>query len=147
LNNGTVIADCASASLVFSNDVVNYASIIVTNGGVVDFFGSAVNYGVINALYGTANFHSTFSNNGILITTSSIPRIVSVVATNSSVQISFTTGSTAPYAVDYSDDLVAGNWNPLTNNITGTGATITATDSSAGTRTQRFYRVRLVVPP
>jgi hypothetical protein len=41
-------------------------------------------------------------------------------------------------------NLVAGIWTTLTNNISGTGNTLPATDFEATTQTGLFYRVRLV---
>jgi hypothetical protein len=49
------------------------------------------------------------------------------------------------YRLEYRDDLVAGSWNTLVDQILGTGATIQIVDPSASGLNKRFYRA-IVVP-
>jgi T5SS/PEP-CTERM-associated repeat protein len=141
---GTALTDCGG-SLTFGGSVTNNGTLRAVNGSVLEAYGPVVNNGLIDAINGRTNFHAGFINNGTVITSNSIPLIVSVTTSGSDVRISFTTGSTASYVVEYNTDLSTGSWNTLTN-ITGTGSTMTATDSGAALLPRRFYRVRLVVP-
>jgi hypothetical protein len=60
-NRGTLTLTC---STVFSNTVVNTATLIVGNGVTVDFYGPVINKGYFDTITGTVNFHSTFTNTG-----------------------------------------------------------------------------------
>jgi hypothetical protein len=51
------------------------------------------------------------------------------------------TGQT--YQLEYRDDLTTGTWTVVGSAVTGTGATLTLTNST-GTSPQRFFRLRLV---
>lgn len=59
--------------------------------------------------------------------------------------IRFTTVSNKLYRVEYTDDLTGAAWITLTNNVVGTGSTISIQDPGATNASCRFYRVRL--PP
>jgi hypothetical protein len=59
-------------------------------------------------------------------------------------QISLSTGSNRLYRVDYTSDMVTAVWTTLTNNVAGTGGTVTITDPGAASQPQRFYRVAIV---
>ncbi len=140
---GTVIADCSP--LVFTGSVTNNGVMRAINGSIIESYGPVINNGVIVALDGGTNFHSGFINNGAVITSNSIPQIVSVTVAGADVQINFTTGDSAPYVVEYKTELTDTSWTLLTN-ITGNGGVMTATDPGAAALPQRFYRVRLAVP-
>ena len=154
---GTVAADCdgggadfflvlsPSGTLTFTGIVTNNGHIQALNGTVVEAHGPVVNNGVINVLDGGTNFHSTFINNGLVITSNSIPIITSIRKVGSNVQIRFTADNALPYVVQYATDLASGDWTPLTN-MTGNGSILTAIDPGAATLSNRFYRAGLVVP-
>jgi hypothetical protein len=74
-----------------------------------------------------------------------MPQIMSFALVGSSARINFTTYSNLIYAVQYNSNLTNGAWNTLTN-VTGTGSTMTFTDSTVAGVSQRLYRVDLVVP-
>ena len=59
------------------------------------------------------------------------------------VQVGFPTVSGKIYQLQFRDDLVAGNWNPLVDGILGTGATLQVNDPSSTGLTKRFYRIAL----
>jgi hypothetical protein len=107
-----------------------------TNGSALNFNGSVVNNGAIDALNGTVNFSSPPSGTGYVLTDSCIPVITAIQPVGHDIHISFTTCINAPYVVSYRTDMV-----------TGTGGTVTVIDSGATLQTKRFYRVNLVVPP
>ena len=64
-------------------------------------------------------------------------RIVSIVRVGSNVEISWPTVFAKRYQIQWCDDLAPGTWSVLQDNIAGTGAVSTATDSAA---VRRFYR-------
>jgi len=67
LVNGTIQADSAGG-LIFTGNITNNAVLRVVNGAVLECWGTVVNNGVIDIIYGNTNFHSTFVNNGIVLT-------------------------------------------------------------------------------
>ena len=95
---------------------------------------------------GNTNFHGGFVNNGTVLTTNSVPQIISITAVGSSIQVQFTTASNLTYVLEYTGDLLTGNWTPLVG-VNGPGGNVTVTDFNAILQTQRFYRVGLVVSP
>ncbi|HUK83103.1 MAG TPA: hypothetical protein VLZ12_10795 [Verrucomicrobiae bacterium] len=141
---GIVQADCGGA-LTFTGIVTNNGDLVAVNGSVLESYATVVNNGLINVLGGNTNFHSGFINNGVVLDSNSIPRIVSILAIGSDIGITFTTASNLTDIVEYKDDLVNPGWSPLTN-VVGTGGITNVTDLGAAALTQRFYRVRLVVP-
>jgi hypothetical protein len=75
VNNGIIDGTCISGSLapitttasielVFTAPVTNSGTILVGSGQVVTFQGPVVNSGIINTIYGTANFAGSISNIG-----------------------------------------------------------------------------------
>ena len=84
-------------------------------------------------------------NHGVVLTSNSIPQIVSFSVVGSNVNVQFTTFSNLTHYVEYNTDLVSGSWIALTG-FTGTGGIMSNTDPGAAMLTQRFYRVHLVVP-
>jgi hypothetical protein len=81
-----------------------------------------------------------------VLNSDSIPRFISVATVGSDVHVRFTTALNATYVFEYTGDLVTGSWIPLVG-FTGPGDDVIVTDPAAALQTQRFYRVRLVVPP
>ncbi len=142
---GLVRADCGG-TLTFTGVVTNNGVIVAANGSTVESYGSVVNNGTIDAITGNTSFHAGFVNNGAVLTTNSVPRIISITATDSNIQVQFTTATNLTYVFEYTGDLLAGSWIPLVG-FTGLGGNVTVTDFNALVQTQRFYRVRLVVSP
>jgi fibronectin-binding autotransporter adhesin len=142
---GTMLADCGG-TLTFTGIVTNNGSWKAIDGSVLEFYGPVVNNGVINVLDGNTNFHAGFINNGVVVASNSIPQIVSIAVVGSGVEITFTTSSSPTYVLEFTSDLIRGTWNPLIG-FTGMGGDVTLTDFEALSKSQRFYRVQLVVPP
>ena len=140
---GAVVADCGG-TLTFTGIVTNNGAWTALNGSVFESYGPMVNNGLINALNGNTNFHAGFVNNGILLTSNSIPQIVSITADGSNIDVQFTTVAKLMYILEYTSDLVAGNWTPLIG-YTGQGGNVTLTDFNALLQPQRFYRVHMLV--
>jgi T5SS/PEP-CTERM-associated repeat protein len=141
---GTVLTDCGG-SLTFGSSITNNGTMRAVNGSVLESYGTVVNNGLIDAINGGINFHAGFINNGTLLTSNSVPQIVSLTTVGSDLRISFTTSSGASYAVDYETELASAGWLTLTN-IAGNGTNMIATDPGATLLPKRFYRVRLIVP-
>ena len=141
---GMVQAGCGGV-LTFTGIVTNDGAVVASNGGTVESYGPVVNDGVINIIDGNTNFHSGFVNNGVVLTADSIPRIISITAVGTDIRVEFTTTVNLPYWIESTGDLSTGNWIPLLG-FFGSGGTVTFIDSNTVLQTQRFYRVRLVVP-
>jgi lysophospholipase L1-like esterase len=80
-----------------------------------------------------------YSNYIILPT---LPKFVGTQLAGTNLAISFTTVSNQTYAVQYTSNLLATSWATLTNNIPGTGGTVTVSDRPSTSVPARFYRVR-----
>ncbi len=70
-------------------------------------------------------------------------RVTAVDPVGSDSRISFPSVLGFTYRVEYRDDLKTGNWNVLTDQISGTGAAIQITDPGATALPKRFYRVSI----
>jgi hypothetical protein len=116
-----------------------------TAGSVLESYGAVVNNGIIYILNGNStNFHSSFVNNGLVITTNDIPVITRIQVVGSDVQISLRTGAGALYSFEETTNLVNG-WTPVLE-FYGDGGIEIIIDPNAAVLPQRFYRVGLVVP-
>jgi hypothetical protein len=142
---GMVVADCGGV-LTFTGIVTNNGVVIAANGGTVESYGSVDNNGTIDIINGNTNFHAGFVNNGVVLTSNSVPQIISIAAVGPSIQVQFTTATNLTYVFEYTGNLLTGSWTPLVG-FTGLGGNVTVTDYNAILQTQRFYRVRLVVTP
>lgn len=71
------------------------------------------------------------------------PVITALQRDGANIRIRFTTLSNKLYGVDYRTNLAAGSWTSLTNNLTGTGGTMTVTNIGAASRAKCFYRIRM----
>jgi T5SS/PEP-CTERM-associated repeat protein len=171
-NQGTILLDC---STVFSNAVVNSSTMIVTNGATVDFYGPVSNDGIINTIYGAANFHAGVTGTGVSLDhdgdpdgdgftnwqedqagtspldASSALRIFQIipVENSSGFTVSWQSVPGKTYKVLYTDSLAASWLEDLPNSqITATNGqtNLSYTDSTTNSCTNRFYRIRLVLP-
>lgn len=141
---GTVLADCGG-TLTFTGIVTNNGTWTALHGSTFESYGPVVNNGLINIFDGNTNFHSGFVNNGIVFDQTSIPRIVSVTAVGSDIQVEFTTVPEMTYILEYTGDIVTPNWTPLIGFI-GPGGNVTLSDFDATQQTQRYYRVHMTLP-
>jgi hypothetical protein len=142
---GTVLADCGG-TLTFSGIVTNNGYSKAVNGSVLESYGPVVNNGVIDVIDGHTNFLAGFVNNGVVLTADNVPRIVSISLVGLDVGIDFTTVSNFTQVVEFTSNLVSQSWMPLSSLI-GSGGLTNVVDSGAAVLPQRFYRIRLVVPP
>jgi len=167
-NQGTIAMTCPS---VFSNTVVNSSSFIVSNDVTMDFYGPVINNGIIDAITGTVNFHSTFVNNGLYLdadgdadgdglsnlqeslagtsptNSASTFQVFSVTSSGDDMLVSWQAGGGRTNVVEASADL-AGCYTNLSDNIIlpGSGDVMTNyLDVGGATNVPaRFYRIRLV---
>jgi hypothetical protein len=152
--NGTVTIDAGAhamatcGTVTFSNTVTINGNGVVRalNGSVLNFTGPVVNNGAIDVLNGSATFSSPPTGTGYILTTNCLPVITAIQRVGADVHVSFTTGTNAPYSVNYKTDMVPGPWTTLMS-VTGTGGTNSVTDSGATLQPKRFYQINLVVPP
>jgi len=73
------------------------------------------------------------------------PGLTAIQINGQSVQLSFSSLPLALYRVEWSTNLASGTWNTLTNNVAGTGSTISVFDSISSNQSTRFYRFK--TPP
>jgi hypothetical protein len=74
---GTVLADCGG-TLTFAGSVTNNATMLAVNGSILEAYGLVVNNGIIDIRSGTTNFLAGFINNGLVVTTNSIPVVTAI---------------------------------------------------------------------
>ena len=113
----------------------------LSTGNLVSLFLTATTNSTVGFTFHSRNFIDPSQFPFLEITAVPISQITSLVITGSDVKISFATTNGVLYSVEYNTNLVAGNWNTLTNNIAGTGGIVTFTDSGAAALPQRFYKV------
>ncbi len=167
-NQGTIAITCP---VTFSNAVINEAKMTISNGATVDFYGTVINNGIIDAVYGNVNFYSTFNNNGIFLdatgdadgdglgnlkeviagtnptNNASTFRILSVAPRNSDMLIAWQAGAGRTNVVQAVSD-PGGSYSNISPNLIlpGTGDVITNyLDAGAVTNgLSQFYRIQLV---
>jgi hypothetical protein len=141
---GRVLADCGSR-LTFTGILTNNGILRAANGSVLESYGTVVNNGLIDILYGTTNFHGSFINNGLVLSVGNVPRFILIQTTGEDLQVQFTTVNNLKHVLEATTDLISGSWLPSTN-FDGTGGSVMWIDPGAALLPQRFYRIRLEVP-
>lgn len=71
-----------------------------------------------------------------------LPRFTAINVAGTNVALRFSTVSNQLYVVESRDELTAGSWATVTNNVPGTGGIIAVTNRLSPTLSRRFYRVR-----
>jgi adhesin HecA-like repeat protein len=71
-----------------------------------------------------------------------LPRFTAISVAGTNVALRFTTVTNQAYVVESRDDLTAGSWATVTNNVPGNGGTVTVTNRGVASLPKRFYRVR-----
>jgi lysophospholipase L1-like esterase len=97
---------------------------------------SSIPYGGSNTLQSEIGPYSSF----IILPT--LPEFTGIRLAATNVVLSFSTVSNQLYIVEDRDDLAAGSWVTLTNNIPGKGKVVNISDSPPTNLPARFYRVR-----
>jgi lysophospholipase L1-like esterase len=97
---------------------------------------ASIPYGGADTLQSEIGSYSKF------IVLPTLPEFTGIHLTGTNVVLSFSTVSNQSYIMEDRDDLLAGSWTTLTNNIAGTGGVVIVMDSSPAKLPERFYRVR-----
>ena len=168
-NLGSIAMGCSS---VFSNEVFNNASIIISNSATVDFYSPVVNNGVINAILGTVNFRAGMSGGGLYLdansdadgdgmsnlqevlagtdptNSASVLRVLFIGTVGNDVQINWSAFGGKSYVVQTNaspSGVGFADFSPVIS-VPGGGATTTNYLDVGGATDfpTRFYRVRLV---
>jgi hypothetical protein len=71
-----------------------------------------------------------------------MPEFQAVTLTNNTLSLTWSTEAGGTYQLQYTSDLISGNWTNLDSPFTATGAMLTTTDSVTNAP-QRFYRLVL----
>ncbi|HVM60467.1 MAG TPA: glycosyl hydrolase family 28 protein [Verrucomicrobiae bacterium] len=149
--NGTVTVDAGAlvvancGTLTFTGIVTNNGALLADGGSTLEAYGPVVNYGTIDAINGSTNFHAGFVNHGTILTASSV--VVSQTSRSGQdfvVQIPSVTGHT--YQLQYTTSLAPVTWTNTGASQPGTGSVLTFTDPGATANPQRFYRVLVTAP-
>ena len=74
------------------------------------------------------------------------PIAISITKVDESFHIEFPSLAGRSYRIEWTDDLIAGHWQVLTEEVTGTGSKIKVIDAGAGTLKKCFYRVVETAP-
>jgi hypothetical protein len=144
---GTVVADC-DGSLTFTGILTNNGTMRAINGSVLEAYGPVVNNGLIDIIGGTTNFHSTFINNGSIVTTASPAfQIIGIAKESNNIRVVWTTSTGKTNELQ-----AASGGGYRTNNFAAIFAvtnTVSVTNSyldvgAATNSLSRFYRLRLV---
>jgi hypothetical protein len=135
--NGVVRLSLGANAGFFSN---------LSTGNLLSLFLTATTNSTVGFTFHSRNFVDPTQFPYLEITAVPIPQITSLLVVGLNVKISFVTTNSVSYSVEYNTNLVTGSWNTLTNNIAGTGGTITITDSGVATLPQRFYKVGAGTP-
>jgi hypothetical protein len=147
---GTVIADCGG-SLTFNGSVTNNGTMRAINSSVLEAYGPVINNGLIDITGGTTNFHSTFVNNGSIVSGASVLfQVTSIVRQGNDLRITWRTSAGKTNELQATAGGAGGNYS--TNNfaaifsVTNTvGTTTNYLDIGGATNVPAFYyRVRLV---
>ena len=142
---GVVVVSCGT--LTFTGIVTNNGTMLALDGNVLQFDGAVVNDGVIDALSGGVIFNSTLAGSGVVLTSNCVPTITAIQKVVTDIHVTFTTCTNGPYTVEYETNKsfnATGPWMTLTN-VTGTGGTMTVTDSGGATNhPSRYYHVGVV---
>jgi fibronectin-binding autotransporter adhesin len=145
-NLGTLAVNCPGGTLTVSGIVTNYASMVASNGASFEFLSPVVNLGTINVIDGSAQFPGGLVNLGTYLTVSNVLPVVTLGVNGTNVIVSFAATNSLSYVLQYRNDLLAGGWAVLTNNVAGTNAIIQIIDPGAAVLSQRFYRVGIILP-
>jgi T5SS/PEP-CTERM-associated repeat protein len=142
---GTVIANCGG-TLTFTGIVTNNGILRADGGSALQAYGTVVNYGTIDAINGTTNFHGGFANHGTILTAANVEiSQASPTGQNFVVHIPSVTGHT--YQLQYTTSLRPANWTASGAPQSGTGGILTFTDLGGATNLPaRFYRVDCTAP-
>jgi hypothetical protein len=144
-----VVADCGG-SLTFTGIVINNGTLRAINGSVLEFYGPVVNNGLIDITGGTTNFHSTFINNGSIISGSPAFQITGIAQQDNNILITWLTSPEQTNELQATAGGPGGSYS--TNNFTAifavtntVGSVTNYLDIGGATNTpSRYYRVRLV---
>jgi hypothetical protein len=96
---------------------------------------------------GFTNYQEYLSGTVPTLSTSAFRIKATSADTNNNFLLTFDTVAGKTYAVETNASLsVSNGWHTFTNNLLGTGGTITVSDPGALLQTNRFYRIRLQTP-
>jgi T5SS/PEP-CTERM-associated repeat protein len=142
---GTVLASCGA--LTVSGIITNNGLMQAIGGSVLEAYGAVINNGTIDVVDGSARFHFSFTNNGVVLAPL---QVVGIAKEGSDIRITWTTSSGKTNELQATAGGVGGiyNTNSFAGIFTVTNTVTTTTnylDVGATTNAPaRYYRVRLV---
>lgn len=165
INDGMIALDCTTT---FSNTVINNASIVISNGALVEFAEPVVNDGLINAIHGSAIFHAGWTGSGTCLdadgdpdgdgftnlqeevagtdplNSASAPLIVSVVPKGDNLEVRMLSVAGRSYQLRRCSSLLLGDWEDIGDPLPGNNSELILTDPGGLTgAASRFYSVTI----
>ena len=132
ISSNSVLSGCGT----IMGSVTNYGTILL-GGCDITFSNSVVNFGTIIATNGLPHFLSTFSNQGAFVINP--PAFQTLMKTNGAFKFNWNAVEGVNYQVQYKTNLIQTNWINFGSSILATNSTMTVSDFL--TNSQRFYRV------
>jgi autotransporter-associated beta strand protein len=141
INDGTVVSDCGT-NLTLTGAVTNNGTMRITGGTQLIASGPFVNNGLLDIINAAGSLPSGFVNNGVVLDSTSV-RVLqsSVLGQDFLAQILSAVGHT--YQLQRSASLSPASWSDIGTSQTGTGASLTFTNSGALAQPQGFYRFKV----
>ena len=136
VQGGTLVIGVGTSSV--SGSVTNNGTLRLTGGAVLNITGTFTNNGLLDIMTGAQTLPPGFINNGTVLD-SSLVRTNSVSKSGAVFSVSITGYAGHSYQLQRADSL-AGPWTAIGTAQSGSGSTLTFTDSGA-TGGQGFYRV------
>jgi T5SS/PEP-CTERM-associated repeat protein len=143
-SGATVSASCGT--LTFTTNVTNYGTLRANGSGVFDFYGAVVNYGTIDLINGSANFHGGFVNNGTVLDSNSV-RIANAALADIDVTVQIGSVVGHSYQLQTTPSLSPPAWTNSYPAQAGAGGVLTFSDPGGATNQPNcFYRIVVTAP-
>jgi autotransporter-associated beta strand protein len=141
INDGTMVSDCGT-NIMLAGAVTNNGTMRITAGTQLIASGPFVNNGLLDIINAAGSLPPGFVNNGVVLDSTSVRVLQSAVfGSDFLAQILSVVGHT--YQLQRSASLSPASWSDIGTSQTGTGASLTFTNSGALAQPQGFYRFKV----
>ena len=141
INDGTMVSDCGT-NMTLTGAVTNNGTMRITAGTQLIASGPFINNGLLDIINAAGSLPPGFVNNGVVLDSTSVRVLQSaVVGQDLLAQILSVVGHI--YQLQRSASLSPTSWSDIGTSQTGTGASLTFTNSGALAQPQGFYRFKV----
>ena len=141
INDGTMVSDCGT-NMTLTGAVTNNGTMRITAGTQLIASGPFVNNGLLDIINAAGSLPPGFVNNGVVLDSTSVRVLQSAITGQDFLaQILSVIGHT--YQLQRSTSLSPASWSDIGTSQTGTGASLTFTNSGALAQPQGFYRFKV----